>query len=238
MITTIPSILNGDKIAFAYHTDLDLWDSFYRANRPLDCHIGVFETYGDGTTQHSGAWAATNEHFTDFCISFATWLLSATPEQIEASSIYGREQIGLNPVPVNLIDFLAKITYREDKDQYFSRELLKVTTSEKVRHDRRYLKVPTHADGSFRAVTNLYFMERERPDCSHLRWYTEVSSLAERMNCNYALNDEDEKYGFKCATIFPGDYSQAYHALCRAYDCIEGRKYAKSLLNCAINVSG
>ena len=72
MYTTIPSILNGEKIAYKVHSHFDdLWDSFRSANRPLDVHIGVFETYGDGTTQHSGEWPANNEQFTDFCLSFA-----------------------------------------------------------------------------------------------------------------------------------------------------------------------
>jgi len=99
MYTTIPSILNGEKIAYKVHSRFeDLWDSFRNANRPLDVHIGVFETYGDGTTQHSGEWPANNEQFTDFCLSFAQWLLNASREQYKAMEIHSRDSIGIKKV--------------------------------------------------------------------------------------------------------------------------------------------
>jgi len=223
MYTTIPSILNGEKIAFKVHSRFeDLWDAFRQANRPLDCHIGVFDTYGDGTTQHSGEWPANNEHFTDFCLSFARWLINASPEEVKGTEIRSRDSIGIKKVPADLIDFLAKIQYRDDKRQYFNRADRKLTTSEKARHDKRFIEVPSWATGSFRNVVSLYLMENN-PDTSHMRWYSTVYSIAHHMNTLYNLNLADEERGFNCAAIFPGDHQDAFRALCFSFDAVEAR---------------
>ena len=221
MYTTIPSILNGEKIAYKVHSRFeDLWDSFRSANRPLDVHIGVFETYGDGTTQHSGEWPANNEQFTDFCLSFAQWLLNASREQYKAMEIHSRDSIGIKKVAPDLIDFLGKIQYRDDKRQYFSRSERKVTTSEKARHDKRFIEVPSWANGSFRNIVSLYLLESNH-DTSHMRWYSTVHSIAHHMNALYNLNLADEERGFNCEAIFPGDHQEAFRALSFAFDAVE-----------------
>jgi len=234
MYTVIPSILNGEKIAFKVHSRFeDLWDSFRQANRPLDTHIGVFETYGDGTTQHSGEWPANNEQFTDFCLSFARWLINASPEEVKGTEIRSRDSIGIKKVAPDLIDFLAKIQYRDDKRQYFSRSERKLTTSEKGRHDKRFLEVPSWANGSFRNVVSLYLLESNN-DTSHMRWYSTVYSIAHHMNATYNLNLSDEERGFNCAAIFPGDHQEAFRALSFAFDAVEARDNSTRVIDCAL----
>ena len=235
MYTTIPSILNGEKIAYKVHSRFeDLWDSFRNANRPLDVHIGVFETYGDGTTQHSGEWPANNEQFTDFCLSFAQWLLNASREQYKAMEIHSRDSIGIKKVAPDLIDFLGKIQYRDDKRQYFSRSERKVTTSEKARHDKRFIEVPSWANGSFRNIVSLYLLESNH-DTSHMRWYSTVHSIAHHMNALYNLNLADEERGFNCEAIFPGDHQEAFRALSFAFDFIEARENTSRVIECALS---
>jgi len=235
MYTTIPSILNGEKIAYKVHSRFeDLWDSFRSANRPLDVHIGVFETYGDGTTQHSGEWPANNEQFTDFCLSFAQWLLNASREQYKAMEIHSRDSIGIKKVAPDLIDFLGKIQYRDDKRQYFSRSERKVTTSEKARHDKRFIEVPSWANGSFRNIVSLYLLESNH-DTSHMRWYSTVHSIAHHMNALYNLNLADEERGFNCEAIFPGDHQEAFRALSFAFDFIEARENTSRVIECALS---
>ena len=235
MYTVIPSILNGEKIAYKVHSRFeDLWDSFRQANRPLDTHIGVFETYGDGTTQHSGEWPANNEQFTDFCLSFARWLINASPEEVKGTEIRSRDSIGIKKVAPDLIDFLAKIQYRDDKRQYFSRSERKLTTSEKGRHDKRFLEVPSWANGSFRNVVSLYLLE-SNTDTSHMRWYSTVYSIAHHMNATYNLNLSDEERGFNCAAIFPGDHQEAFRALSFAFDAVEARDNSSRVIDCALS---
>jgi hypothetical protein len=235
MYTVIPSILNGEKIAYKVHSHFDdLWDAFRRANRPLDVHIGAYDTYGDGTTQHSNEWPANNEQFTDFCLSFARWLLNASPEEFKGTGLHSRDSIGIKAVAPDLIDFLGKIQYRDDKRQYFSRSERKLTTSEKARHDKRFLEVPSWANGSFRNVVGLYLLE-SNPDSSHMRWYSTVYSIAHHMNAMYNLNLSDEERGFNCAAIFPGDHQEAFRALSFAFDAVEARDNSSRVIDCALS---
>ena len=53
------SILEPDTAYTIHDCSSDLWDTYYRTTRPLNCHIGTFRTFGDGLTQHSGESVAT-----------------------------------------------------------------------------------------------------------------------------------------------------------------------------------
>lgn len=46
-------------------------DSYYGQTHPVSGHFRMFETYGDGLTQHSGAWSIPREHLTDYLFSLA-----------------------------------------------------------------------------------------------------------------------------------------------------------------------
>ena len=147
-----------------------------------------------------------------------------------------------NPLPrfhrhqegrADLIDFLAKIQYRDDKRQNFSRSERKVTTSEKARHDKRFIEVPSWANGSFRNVVSLYLLESNN-DTSHMRWYSTVYSIAHHMNALYNLNLADEERGFNCEAIFPGDHQEAFRALSFAFDAVEARDNSTRVIDCAL----
>ena len=148
--------------------------------------------------------------------------------------IHSRDSIGIKKVAPDLIDFLGKIQYRDDKRQYFSRSERKVTTSEKARHDKRFIEVPSWANGSFRNIVSLYLLESNH-DTSHMRWYSTVHSIAHHMNALYNLNLADEERGFNCEAIFPGDHQEAFRALSFAFDFVEARENTSRVIECALS---
>jgi len=176
MKTIIPSVLNGDRIAFALHSDFsDLFERAYRTSRPLSDCVGYYETYGDGTVQHSGESVATAVHFTDFCLSFAQWLIES-PEARDGTHRFYRGSLGLERPNKETLSLLDKIRWKgyDAKREYYSISERKLTTADK-RNDKRFHEVTTGADGSIQAHINHYLADQHGPN--FLKFFTVAHSI-------------------------------------------------------------
>ena len=71
MYRKFASIANSAK--FGYSFDSDKWE--YRVNPFLTQKFRMFETMGDGMTQHSHDWPVTEEYAIDYLFSLAVILL-------------------------------------------------------------------------------------------------------------------------------------------------------------------
>lgn len=77
-----PSVRSDQHAFVVYEShNEDLWNSAYRhCVGPLSPNFGVFDTLGDGLTQHSPERAVTKTLAGDFFESFARYLLSIDPK--------------------------------------------------------------------------------------------------------------------------------------------------------------
>ena len=73
MYKKFASIANSAK--FGYSFDSDKWE--YRANPFLTQKFRMFETMGDGMTQHSHDWPVTEEYAIDYLFSLAVIILES-----------------------------------------------------------------------------------------------------------------------------------------------------------------
>jgi len=137
----VPSFLHPDKIAYKLVSDAYNYYS-HRGEHPLHTSILQFETYGDGTCQHSSEWCPQFNALADVCISFAAGIV-ADPA-IEAW--YPLQDLN-NLVASDILPFALSIKYVEGKPKYFSVGERKVTSADK-RNDRRYERVERCHDGS------------------------------------------------------------------------------------------
>ncbi|HXJ61840.1 MAG TPA: hypothetical protein VNU68_34805 [Verrucomicrobiae bacterium] len=135
----IPSILNASTRAYKLvKSGTDNWNN--RGSAPLLDQLTQYETYGDGTVQHSGDWCVQFAELTDVCLSLAT-AMYADPKAEHWQSL-GRPM----PCQENL-RFALNVKFKEGKRQWYSYQQQKVTTSEKVRYDKRYEEVNQYING-------------------------------------------------------------------------------------------
>ena len=147
--TRFASIAYPSKYAYLY-------DTGYYSDGPVNEHFRMYETYGDGLTQHSSDWALQPEYIGDYLISLATAMLK--DDELAAAARYQ-----FNRDDKAKIEFAASIiykaddthTWREKKDRYFSMEEKRITTSANRQYDKRYEKVTSRQDGTPLAIMNL-----------------------------------------------------------------------------------
>lgn len=139
---TFPSI-GGRKVAYTLHSDtMALLDAAYRTARALCPWFGWYETYGDGTVQHSHEMVVTLDDATDALASLATAALadSALAETLASNwpTAFGSR---------DMLPFLASVRPSPSgKATYYSPSERKTTTSDKARYDKRYWAVPNRED--------------------------------------------------------------------------------------------
>ena len=191
MESIIPSVLNLDKIVYCISNNHDY-------NSPSHMYLGYnikqYETYGDGTTQHSRAYYASTGQAYDFLLSFAAFLADdtkATPEAMEAI----RYNLGWHMQRMNetAAKFLASLIYdAEKRGRYYSMELEKVSSSESKRHDKRWELIPDYADGSTEAIARLWFSQHHGMP-SNLLEYMGIYFTACKVKGGYAYELTENK---------------------------------------------
>lgn len=142
------SLNHADKYAYAYDTDQ------WRGSPEIESKFQMFETYGDGLTQHSHEWSITKEFFADYMISLAVTML-ANDELVQ--------HIGyslMRQPSVEDIAFAASVKWKDSDDQYakrryYSIELRKISASPSKEHDKRFKQIEKADDGSNEATMRL-----------------------------------------------------------------------------------
>jgi hypothetical protein len=143
-VFTFASIAHSDK--YGYKFDSSNWDTKSGVSRKFL----VFETYGDGSIQHSNDRAVTWDLLTDYLQSLGAAMLT-NAELVEAADY----EMSQGP-DADELAFAASVVYKEsDKDwskrRYFSVELKKIG-GRKFEYDKRYTELRDWHDGS-RAAT-------------------------------------------------------------------------------------
>lgn len=139
-----PSLNKADELAYTAHRSrTDLWDSAYRASRPIAYWAGSYLTYGDGMVQHSHESVVCAPLFEDYLASLAAHLL-AHPEDAETVAYMWPQQPADRDVR-----FALSVKHKPgSKDAYYNLRERKMSTRESLRYDKRWTKVEEWMDGS------------------------------------------------------------------------------------------
>lgn len=167
MLRKFASLAYPTKYGYAYDTDA------YDYKAPIDGHFRMFETYGDGLTQHSGDWSITQEYLTDYLGSLADVLIN-DEELLQRVSF----QLSQRP-SVEQIEFAASVVYQAPKDgvygktRYFSVSELKISSSSSKRHDKRYEEIRDIHDGTADSIYRILI-----PEYAHgLQYYLYATAI-------------------------------------------------------------
>lgn len=140
MLRKFASLKHGKTHAYAF--DSDAYD--YKA--PLYDHFRMYETYGDGLTQHSGDWSVTLEYLTDYLFSLATAM------QTDAELVDRLKYAICDRPSKQAIEFAASIVFKEGKTRYFDLRERKISSSDSKRYDKRYTEITDVYDGSAKSI--------------------------------------------------------------------------------------
>ena len=220
----IKSILDPKRAYRVCGYSSDNWST--RGNAPFCCNILSYDTYGDGLTQHSGAYVAQFADTTDICLSVAKAILD-DPKNEEwrklDSFLYRRSD--------SQIRFALSVKYLEGKRQFYSMNLEKLTRADKG-NDRRYEKVESWHDGGAAATLSLLIS-------SHMEWLERLY-IAERLR---DLNYKQNGCFFSWEQMLPpttelrGDWQQSFVALINALKAVNHLESTGRVLECALNNS-
>lgn len=155
MLRKFPSIEHPNE--YGYSFDSEAWTSRAEVNT----YWRMFQTYGDGLTQHSGDWPITRDFMPDYLLSIAEAALA--DDELEQRIVFDV----LRAPPVKLIEFCASVVFkaaencewREKKDRWWSTVEQKISSSTSKEHDKRYQKVEPWNDGSPTAIYRMLVPE-------------------------------------------------------------------------------
>jgi hypothetical protein len=148
MIFNFKSIANNAKFAYRWNSeDFDVRATEYRLHDSLK----MFETYGDGMTQHSPEYYVQKEHLVDCLYSLAAYLLS---NEEAAQTVYFRMKLP-GSVTQAEVKFFMGLKYNAERIEYYNPQDRKVSKNEKYRHDKRWFEVQSWADGTLKNVYRL-----------------------------------------------------------------------------------
>ena len=204
MRMTLASVLDPAKYGYYFGEDRDTnWNN--RGNRPLDLRLSKFETCGDGLTQHSGAWCAQLEDFTDACLVLSQAIIAAPQNELWRRL---EDTVAFcHPHSRATLQFAGSVVYEEGKRQWFNARDNKVSRSESKRNDRRWEEVGEWCKGNPRSALRILAGDH--------RW--------EWFKLMFTADELREVLGlYSWPDIFPeveslrGDWSQAMCAMKRA----------------------
>ena len=164
----IPSQTKARTHAYKLTPDFsDNWNKRDSQTTALCLNLTMFETYGDGTCQHSGDWLPTRDAMCDVWLSLAV-ALAAEPLAPDWKPLHYRCQA----LPRS-IAFAHSVQFKDDgKLRYYNLADHKVSTADK-RHDRRWEVVPQWANGTPAAAWRLL----TTPHRDWIDWLTLASEI-------------------------------------------------------------
>jgi hypothetical protein len=120
----------------------------YWGTNSVSNNVSMFDTLGDGTTQHTPLTYVPPERFDDFIFSLVEFIfdISSLEEREKCVSII-EDCCFIEYSNFDAIEFAHKIKYKENVTQYYSLTFLKISKSEKKKYDSRWKEVPKWADG-------------------------------------------------------------------------------------------
>lgn len=140
------SIAHPEKYGYAFDSDS------YSGNTVYSC-FRMFETMGDGLTQHSGDWSVTWEYVIDYLYSLASAM--QTDDDLIAATAYAVTRKPLTEA----IEFAASVVWKDsddnyDKRRFYSLEQRKIGGRAK-QYDKRYKEISVYQDGTRASILNM-----------------------------------------------------------------------------------
>jgi hypothetical protein len=226
------SIQHPDKFGYTYESDA------YDSHAQVDYHFRMFETYGDGTIQHSRDWSITREFMADYLGSIAQAMLAPRSEgdMWDAELIESLVYTFAATTGDRAINFAASVVYKESdgsytKRRYYSMQDQKISSSHSKEHDKRYEAIQDWMDGSGEAIYRLLIGDFPRAlDCYRLAdalydWYAKDSD--KRPWCRPAADFLDwPEYQDEKANHLRQAFD-ACQSICKAY---QAYRHAKATL--------
>lgn len=155
MFRKFASIAHSDKYGYAY--DSEKWE--YRTAPFLQMKFRMFETCGDGLTQHSPDWSVTEDFATDYLFSLAAVMIE--DEELARDAAYC-----FNDKPrAEIIKFASALVYNPEKDKEWAKQRFfylgeqKVTRNPDKRHDDRYKELKDWHDGTPKSIYSIIVPE-------------------------------------------------------------------------------
>lgn len=150
MKLTFPSIAHSSKYGYAY--DSSAW-----SGTETNSSFRMFETMGDGLTQHSNDWGVTFEYLSDYLQSLGAAMLSN--DELTTAVSY----VVLRKPDTEKIEFAASVVWKDsdqhwEKRRYYSIKLQKVGGRAKE-HDKRFTEITKYQDGSRSSILKLVTSE-------------------------------------------------------------------------------
>lgn len=228
------SLLNPSKYGFVYESsDTDHWDICYRSSSILSYRSFYFETYGDGTCQHTPiSPVPLGEISVDWLLSLAKHLLNSPAEyDWSMDSLFG---YGL-PQP-DLAQFLAGLKEKHI-NQYFSPAERAVTKAESKRFDKRWFKIPSwpfQRNCTVQRCYELFHSAHEDP-CRMIKAIETVGALLAIAD---GLDDTGDRYFSACSLEkmewLTSDLLSACRALRDVIQALESLRNSGNAVDCYI----
>ncbi len=151
MLHTFASIAEPNTIGYAY--DSESWVN----HAQVSSNFRMFQTYGDGLTQHSGDHPITTDYTTDYLMSLAVSMLAS--DELTERLYYTL----MREPSIAEIEFAASVVFKpmsdeqpwEKKTRYYSVEQKKITTNSEKAHDKRYNRVEAKHTGQHTAIYDM-----------------------------------------------------------------------------------
>ena len=227
-----PSLISPNKTGYEFTGDsMTFWDAAYRNGGVLHGAFGQYDTYGDGSTQHSSLYPCGVGQFTDFCISLTDTVLK-NPDQFAGLGAIAYT-FGLDRISPDKIKFLAGIFVKEDKPQWFNFGDAKVTTSRSKEHDKRWHKVPADANATIASAYDLYFLTVEHRTNYLWELYVLQTFFWETLYGQVPEGDRWEKIT-EWQKQIPGNHRQAFMALRAVIQASQKIDYAGRAIQSAL----
>lgn len=221
-------MLEPEKYGYVFTNDsMSFFEACYRDAGTLGGAMGVFETLGDGFTQHTPLRTARIEHFTDYCVSLTKHLLENPKDDLSGYLF----QDAASPATVQ---FLATVLYDEKRSRWFEPSAHKISTADAKEYDKRWHKVPTWANGSMESAFNLFRITQGNAP-SFFETYAIHALFWDQLHANTPRGDWDKVTGYQ--EQMTGDHQSAFRGLKLVVEAREKLDYAGRVLSCAIHNS-
>jgi len=132
------SSINNENIAYVVTDTLN----FDRSNDFSDKAF-QYDTYKDGLTHHSPQYKVYDA--LDFLLSLCSYLKDNSNDRGIINGLFHRTS-------KRKIIFSKKVMYKKEKIQYYSVDLQKISSSDKVRYDKRYHEIFDFHNGKFKSM--------------------------------------------------------------------------------------
>jgi len=224
---TFKSRENGDKIGYSFdRADLSNHTGFYgNPAQYLGQHCYQYDTYGDGSTQHSPDYLVGKEGLRDYWGSLAYHLVEH-PEDIPIV-----EKEWPRGISTTTVAFFMKVKHDPNKKRWYCLATEKVSASEKKRHDKRWQEVPEWADGTTNAIYR-FMIQSFHSFTDRLVRISQIRDAVANMTNSWDWVDYEELFGMKRLDTVERQVLQAIDSFVESFRALES---AKGVVSCLDN---